>query len=128
MDTCGSIFPQAFVSGDDIALNVQFYQSDNVTPKSMTGLTVGMTIKTSLTDDQGNPVLDSAALFAQDLPGNASGLFSFAIPGQTVGIPTFAPGEYYLDLKQWDSTGKRTTVLTSMLPINASVTLRTAPL
>lgn len=128
MDTCGSIFTQPFVSGDDIPLAVQFYQSDNITPKPMTGYTVGMTVKSNVTDPSTDlPVPDSAALFQQDLPGTSSGLFNFLIPGQTAGNPTFAPGQYYLDFKQWDSTGKRTTVLTTMLPINQSVTLRIAP-
>lgn len=127
MDTCGSIFSQAFVTGDDIPLNLQFYQSDNVTPKPMTGYTIGITIKANLTDQYGNPIPDSEALFAQDLIGDNTGLFAFEIPGQTAGQATFAPGEYYLDVKQWDSTGDRTTVLTSMLPINQSVTLRTVP-
>ena len=127
MDTCGSIFTQAFVSGDDIPLSFQFYQSDNVTPKPMTGYVVGLTVKSSLTDDQGNPVPDADALFAHDLPGDNTGLFAFLIPGQTAGASTLAPGQYYMDLKQWDTNNKRTTVLTTMLPVNESVTLRTAP-
>src|SRR5215831_16824000 len=122
MDTCGSVFNQAFPSGDDISLTVEFYQSDNVTPKDMTGFTVGMTIKRTVTDPQTDlPIPDSAALYQKDLPGNTTGLFLFAIPGQTAGAPTFQPGDYFLDVKQWDSTGKRTTVLTTMLPINESV-------
>jgi hypothetical protein len=127
MDTCGSIFTQAFVSGDDIELDFQFYQPDNVTPKPMTGYTVGLTVKKALIDNQGNPVPDSAALYQDDLPGDSTGLFSFILPGQAAGNPTFAPGNYYLDVKQWNSTLKRTTVLTTMLPINQSVTLRSAP-
>lgn len=129
MDTCGTIFSQGFPSGDDIALNVQFYQSDNVTVKNMTGYTVGMTVKATVKDPQTElPIPDSEALFEMDLHGNTTGLFGFLIPGQTAGNPTFVPGEYYLDLKQWDPTGKRTTVTTTMLPILDSVTQRAAPL
>src|SRR5690349_19895623 len=102
MDTCGAVFSSSFITGDDIPLNVQFYQSDNVTVKDMTGYTVGMTLKTAFTDDQGNPVPDSAALYQKDSAGNTSGLFAFLIPGQTLGAPTLEPGNYYLDLKQWD--------------------------
>ena len=128
MDTCGTSFNQAFPSGDDIPLSVQFYQADNVTPKDMTGFTVGMTVKQTVTDPQtGLPVPDSAALYQKDLAGNTSGLFQFKIPGQTAGAPTLAPGNYFLDLKRWDSTGLRTTVLTTGLPINESVTQRAAP-
>jgi hypothetical protein len=128
MDTCGSIFPQAFPSGDDIPFNLQFYASDNVTVKNMTGYTVGITVKSSITDPQtGVPVPDSAALFKEDLAGNTTGLFAFEIPAQTAGVPTLVPGTYFLDVKQWDSTGKRTTVLTTTLPINDSVTQRSAP-
>jgi hypothetical protein len=125
MDTCGSIFPEAFPSGDDIPLNVQFYQSDNVTVKDMTGFTVGITIKTTVTDPQTEaPIPDSSALYQKDLPGNTTGLFVFKVPGQTGGNPTFVPGEYYLDFKQWDTTNERTTILTTMLPITESVTQR----
>ena len=127
MDTCGSIFTQGFVSGDDITLNVQFYLPDNVTVKDMTGFKVGMTIKSALEDSQGNPIPDSQALFQQDISGNTTGNFTLLIPGQTAANPTFVPANYYLDIKQWDSTGKRTMVLTSMLPINESVTLRYVP-
>jgi hypothetical protein len=128
MDTCGTSFNQAFPSGDDIPLSVQFYQADNVTPKDMTGYTVGMTVKATVTDPQTKlPVPDSAALYEKDLAGNTSGLFPFKIPGQTAGAPTLAPGEYYLDVKRWDSTGTRTTVLTTALAINESVTQRAAP-
>jgi hypothetical protein len=127
MDTCGSIFTQAFVSGDDIPLSVQFYKSDNVTIKDMTGFTVGMTVKSTIIDPQTEvPIPDSQALFQMDLAGNTTGLFSFVIPGQTAGNPTLAPGNYYLDLKQWDPTNKRTTVVTTMLPVTDSVTQRTA--
>lgn len=127
MDTCGSIFPQAFVTGDDIAFNIQFYQSDNVTPKPMTGYTVGMTIKVAVIDQNGNPIPDSEALYQNDLTGNSTGLFVFDIPGQTLGAPTLAPGNYFLDVKQWDPSGERTTVLTTSLPINESVTQRAIP-
>ena len=124
MDTCGSLFP-AYPSGDDIVLTLQFYQSDNVTVKDMTGLTVGMTVKATVTDPQTElPIPDSSALYEKDLPGNTSGSFTFAIPGQTAGQPTFVPANYYLDVKQWDATNKRTTVLTTMLPITESVTQR----
>jgi hypothetical protein len=128
MDTCGSVFTQGFPSGDDIPLEVQFYQSDNITVQDMTGYTVGMTIKQTATDPQtGDPIPDSAALYQKDLAGNTTGLFSFKIPGQAAGIPTFQPGEYFLDLKQWDPAGERSTVLTTMLPIAESVTQRSAP-
>ena len=124
MDTCGSIFPSGFPSGDDIALTVQFYQADNVTAKDMTGYTVGMTVKTQVTDYQDNPIPDSAALYQHDMAGNTTGAFTFKIPGQTAGAATLAPGNYYLDVKQWDSTGNRTTVLSTRLPIDESVTQR----
>ena len=128
MNTCGSIFSQAFPSGDDIPLSIQFYQADNVTPKDMTGYTVGLTVKTTVTDPQTDlPIPDSSALFQKDLAGNTTGLFPFLIPGQTAGVPTLVPGNYFLDVKQWDSTGKRTTVLTTTLPINESVTQRPIP-
>jgi hypothetical protein len=128
MDTCGSIFPSAFPSGDDIPLNIQFYQADNVTVKDMTGYTIGITVKQTVTDPQTElPIPDSAALFQKDLPGNSSGLFAFLIPGQTAGAVTFVPGNYYLDVKQWDPSASRTTVLTTTLPINESVTQRSAP-
>ena len=128
MDTCGSIFSQGFPSGDDIPLNIQFYQSDNVTPENMTGYTIGITIKETVTDPQTDePIPDSAALFQQDLAGNTTGLFAFLIPGQTAGAPTFVPGDYYMDVKQWNSTNQRTTVLTTMLPIIESVTQRATP-
>jgi hypothetical protein len=128
MDTCGSIFPQAFPSGDDIPLNLQFYASDNVTPKDMTGYTVGLTVKASVTDPQTKePVPDSAALFQKDLPGDATGLFPFKIPGQTAGAVTLVPGNYYLDVKQWNLAGERTTTLTTTLPVNESVTQRPVP-
>lgn len=127
MDTCGSIFPTPFYSGDDIPINVQFYQSDNVTPKPMTGYTVGMTVKAALDDGFGNLTPDSQSIYEKDLHGDATGLFPFTIPGQTAGNPTLNPGNYFLDVKQWDSTGKRTNVLTTMLPINQSVTLRAIP-
>ena len=128
MDTCGSIFTSAFPSGDDIPINVQFYQSDNVTVKNMTGYTVGMTVKTALTDPQtGNAIPDSQALYQKDLAGNTTGLFSFLIPGQTANAPTLVPGNYFMDIKQWDPSAKRTTVLTTMLAINESVTLRYVP-
>jgi hypothetical protein len=107
---------------------VQFYGSDNVTPKDMTGYTVGLTVKTSVTDPQTEqPIPDSQALFAQDLAGDATGLFAFKIPGQTAGAVTLAPGSYYLDVKQWDPAGERTTVLITTLPINESVTQRPVP-
>lgn len=127
MDTCGSIFPAPFYSGDDIPIDIQFYQADNVTPKPMTGFTVGMTVKATLDDGQGNLTPDSAALYQADLAGNSTGLFHFAIPGETNAAPTFQPGEYYLDVKQWDASAKRQNVLTTMLVVNQSVTLRTAP-
>ena len=127
MDTCGSIFTQAFLSGDDILLNFQFLQSDGITAKPMTGYVVGLTIKTSLTDSNGNLTLDSAAVFQKDLAGDATGIFHYTIPGQTTGQPTLNPGTFFLDLKQWDSTSKRTTVLTTKLPINQSVALRSTP-
>ena len=127
MNTCGSVFTAPFYSGDDITLNVQFYGSDNVTPKPMTGYTVGMTIKAALDDGYGNLTPDSQSLYEKDLSGNASGLFTFHIPGLTNAQSTFAPGQYFLDIKQWDSTAARTTVLTTMLPINQSVTLRASP-
>jgi hypothetical protein len=127
MDTNGSIFTEAFVSGDDIVLPFQFYQPDNVTPKPMTGFVVGMTVKATLEDINGNPIPDSQALFEKDLAGDNTGLFTFTIPGSKAGLVTFVPGTYYLDLKQWDSTNKRSTVLTTTLPITESVTLRTVP-
>ena len=127
MNTCGSIFSQAFISGDDIPLDIQFYQSDNVTLKDMTGYKVGITIKAVLDDGYGNLTPDSASKFEQDLPGNTTGLFHFAIPALTAGNPTLVPGNYFFDCKQWDSTNKRTTVFTTMLPINQSVTLRSVP-
>jgi hypothetical protein len=127
MDTGGSIFTEAFVSGDDIVLPFQFYQPDNMTVKPMTGFVVGMTVKQTLEDSEGNPIPDSQALFKKDLAGDNTGLFTFTIPGSTTGTVTLAPGSYYLDLKQWDSTGKRSTVLTTTLPITESVTLRTVP-
>jgi len=128
MDTCGSLFNSGFPSGDDIPLSVQFYQADNVTIKDMTGYTVGMTVKATVIDPQTKfPIPDSAALYQKDLIGNTTGLFAFLIPGQTAGSVTFVPGNYYLDVKQWDPAGKRTTVLTTMLPINQGVTQRSAP-
>jgi hypothetical protein len=128
MDTCGTIFNQAFPSGDDIPLSVQFYQADKVTPKNMTGYTVGITVKATVTDPQlKTPIPDSAALYQKDLAGNATGLFPFKIPGQTAGAPTLAPGSYYLDFKQWDPAGNRSTLLTTDLAINESVTQRAAP-
>lgn len=127
MDTCGSIFNQPFYSGDDIPINVQFYQSDNVTPKPMTGYTVGMTVKAALDDGFGNLTPDSASIFEKDLAGNNTGLFTFTIPAQTAGNTTLVPGNYFLDIKQWDPVGKRTNVLITMLPVNESVTLRPIP-
>jgi hypothetical protein len=127
MDTRGSIFTDAFVSGDDIPLNVQFYQSDNITPKDMTGSTAGITVKSDVTDQNKDPVPDSEALFQQDLVGNSSGLFPFLIPGQTAGAAMLSPGAYWLDLKLWDSANKRTTMFTTRLPIDESVTQRVTP-
>ena|ERR1700756_5409885 len=127
MDTGGSIFAPGFNSGDDIPIPVIFFQSDNLTPIDMTGQTVGITIKEALTDANGNPVPDSQAIFSQDLPGDTSGTFSFLIPGFTLGNPTLLPGNYFVDCKKWDLTGKRSTVFTSSLPINESVTLRATP-
>lgn len=128
MDTCGSIFTQSFYSGDDITIALQFYQSDKVTPKPMTGFNVGMTIKATLNDGLGNLTPDSEALYDQDFPGDNTGLFTFHVPALNAqNTVTFAPGNYFLDVKQWDNTGKRTTVLATMLPVNESVTLRPTP-
>jgi|SRR5271166_2946580 len=127
MDTCGSIFATPFYSGDDIPITINFYQPDNITPKPMTGYTVGITVKATLDDGYGNPIPDSEALFEKDLPGDNTGVFNFSMPGFTLGNPTFAPGNYFFEVKQWDQNGKRTTVVSSMLPINQSVALRAAP-
>jgi hypothetical protein len=127
MDTCGSIFEKPFFSGDDIPITMNFYQADNVTPKPMTGYTVGITVKAALDDGYGNLIPDSKALYQKDLPGDNTGIFNFLIPGFTAGNPTFAPGNYFFDSKQWDPTGKRTTVVSSTLPINQSVSLRAVP-
>jgi hypothetical protein len=128
MDTCGTIFTQPFYSGDDIPIAIQFYQSDKVTPKPMTGFNVGMTVKAALDDGYGNLIPDSQALFQKDLPGDNTGLFTFKIPALNAqNAATLLPGNYYLDVKQWDTTSKRTTVLSTMLPINESVTLRPVP-
>lgn len=128
MDTCGSIFSQPFYSGDDIAITINFFEPDNVTPKPMTGYTVGLTVKATLDDGYGNAIPDSEALFVQDLPGDNTGIFTFSMPGfDSEGDPTYAPGNYFLEVKQWDLTGKRTTVVSTTLPINQSVALRAAP-
>jgi hypothetical protein len=128
MDTCGSIFTQPFYSGDDIPITINFFQPDNITPKPMTGYTVGITVKEALDDGYGNPIPDAQALFSDDLPGDNTGVFKFEIPGFNVGgAVTFAPGNYFFEVKQWDQSGKRTTVVSSTLPINQSVALRAAP-
>lgn len=126
MDTCGSIFTQTFFSGDDIPVTLNFYQTDNVTPKPMTGYTVSLMVKTIPLNDQFEaPFPDSTALFYASLNGDDTGVFPFLIPGllagSTTDAPTLPPGSYFMEAKQIDPTGKRSTVFSTSLGINQSV-------
>ena len=112
------IFPQALYSGDDIPLTLNFFQSDGITPQSLVGVTIGCTVKNEPTD------ADAAALFQQDIVGDATGVIKFTIPPLNVGT-------YYLDVKWWNTSTTpqtRQTVIGSMeFVVNQSITARTAP-
>lgn len=126
MNTCGSIFTQSFYSGDDIPLTINFYDTDGVTAKPMTGYKIQLMVKAAPLQDQfGNPIPDSAALWEDSLQGDNTGVFPFMIPGLLAGsspaAPTLPPGNYFLEAKQYDPTGLRSTVFSTNLPINESV-------
>lgn len=126
MNTCGSIFTQAFASGDDIPLTINFYQPDGVTPKPMTGYIIRVMVKAAPLQDQfGDPIPDSAALWQESMNGDNTGVFPFMIPGLLAGsspaAPTLPPGNYFCEAKQYDPNGKRSTVFSTALPINESV-------
>jgi hypothetical protein len=125
MNTCGSIFTQAFYSGDDIPLTINFYQPDGVTPKPMTGYKVQLMVKSApLADQFGDPIPDSEALWESSLNGDNTGIFPFMIPGLLAGSPakpTLPPGNYFCEAKQYDPAGLRSTVFSTTLPVNESV-------
>ena len=89
MDTCGTIFPAPFFSGDDIPITIQFFQSDGVTAKPMTGYMVSLMVKTIPLNDQFEaPFPDSTAVYFATINGDNTGVFPFLIPGLLVGTAT----------------------------------------
>lgn len=126
MNTCGTIFIQAFYSGDDIPLPIYFYAGDGVTAKPMTGYRVQLMVKAAPLQDQfGEAIPDSEALWQDSMNGDDTGIFPFMIPGLLAGsspaAPTLPAGNYFLEAKQYDPTGLRSTVFSTTLPINESV-------
>jgi hypothetical protein len=126
MDTCGTIFSQPFFSGDDIPVTIQFFQSDGVTAQPMTGYTISLMVKSMPLNDQFEvPFPDSTALFYDTINGDDTGVFPFLIPGllagSTTDAPTLPPGSYFMESKQIDPTGLRSTVFSTSIGINQSV-------
>jgi hypothetical protein len=120
-----SIFTDTFYSGDCIPITMKFLGPDNVTPMDLTGQTVGITIKWNTTDP------DSKAIYAHDVPGDATGIINFIVPGYTGSNPTLAPpplGQatvgYPFDVKRWNASGCRFNSVASNLIISQSTTAR----
>jgi len=114
-----NIFPQPVYSGDIIPLQLSFFEEDGITPKSLVGNTIGITVKT-----QPNDTDDAQAKYAHDVIGDATGVINFQI------IPLTA-GNYYLDIKSWitgQTPPQRTTIIgTTQFSVQQSVTARTVP-
>lgn len=111
-----NIFPQPLCSGDTIPLKLTFTQTSGAA-YNLTGSHVGCTVKLQ-PDNQPDA---TEALFQQDIAGDATGVIQFYIG------PLMA-GNYYLDVKMWNSSNQRTTVLAPLqMHIQQSVTARTIP-
>lgn len=110
-----NIFPQPLCSGDTIPLKLTFKNADG-TPHSLVGSTVGATVKP---DPDDNP--DTQATWMHSVTGDATGIIQFYIAPMTA-------GDYWLDVKMWNGTGLRTTVLAPLqMHLIQSVTARTIP-
>lgn len=113
MTTCNnsSLFPNPPCSGDIVPLTLTF--TENGQPYSLVGATVGMTIKIAP-----STVNDADAIYTKDVAGDATGIINFLVGP----LPT---GTYWLDVKMWNGTGMRTTVIQpSKFSVVQSVTLR----
>lgn len=110
-----NIFPQPLCSGDTIPLKLTFKNTDG-TAYNLTGSHVGCTVKLEPGDDP-----DTDALFSQDIAGDTTGIIQFY-------IGPLDEGDYWLDVKMWNSTNLRSTVLAPLqMHVIQSVTARTIP-
>jgi hypothetical protein len=111
-----NIFPKQPCSGDIIVLKLQFYQSDGITPKDLTGITVGVTVKIAPDTD----LTDAKAVFEKDIPGDTTGTITYQ-------MGPFNYGTYWLDVKSWSGPQRSNVLSPTEFKVQQSVTNRATP-
>lgn len=111
-----NIFPQPLCSGDIYPLKLTFTQSSGAA-YDLTGSHVGGTVKLTPNDD---PDVQQS-VWMQSVAGDTTGVIQFY-------IGPLDEGDYWLDIKMWNSTNVRSTVLAPVqMHVIQSVTARTVP-
>jgi len=110
-----NIFPKQPCSGDIVVLKLEFFQADGVTPKDLTGLKIGVTVKV-----EADTSSDTGAIFKQDLPGDTTGIVVFH-------MGPFVFGTFWLDIKSWNGTERSSVIAPTQFKVQQSVTNRPMP-
>jgi hypothetical protein len=115
-----NIFPSNPASGDQFTLTLEVFEADGTTPKDLTGLYIGITVRT-VPDPDGTD--DADAAFSASQAGGPTGVVVFL-------LGPFAAGAYWLDVKTF-ATGtppvRSGLVNPTKFDVVQSVTMRTTP-
>jgi hypothetical protein len=116
---------QKYIRGDSRQLNIQFFQSDGVTPFDLTGCEVFFTLNSSQTptddtSDTGASLKKSTTSFTNP----ASGLATITLTN--LDTQPLAPNTYYYDIQLKDSSGNVTSLQSNTFEVVADITTRIA--
>jgi hypothetical protein len=107
--------PGPIYSGDAFTVRLAFWtDTTNTVALDMTGLQVGLTIKENLND------ADAAADFEQDLAGDTTGKFNFAVAG-------LETANYWVDAKMWSGGQRSSVIAPQQFSVLQSITARAEP-
>jgi hypothetical protein len=107
----------------DLTINFQYYESDGITKRALTGATVLFTVKI---DESDADATDTSAVLKKSVTVHtnaANGLSAITLSDDDTNIDPFA---YHYDIKVKESDDKIYLVQSGRFIINPSVTNRTA--
>lgn len=109
-----------YIRGDSRQVNIQFYESDGVTPFDLTGCTVFFTVNANSDNTANNDSSAAIALKVNSFDDPSSGLATLQITNADT--QDMEPGIYYYDVQLKDSFGNITSLAQNTFTVIADIT------